>query len=182
MPYFPPAPASTPAFTTGDVKPTYKTAADPGFVMLNDGTIGDASSGGTTRANADTVNLFELLWNNVSNANCPVSGGRGASAAADFAAHKTITLPRVLGRALSSAGAGSGLTSRALGDFPGAETQTLGIANIPSIFAKSAGVVSTASFSAGSDSNLEFTNPGGGSSTAFSIMQPAQCCNWMIAL
>jgi microcystin-dependent protein len=112
-------------FTTGDRKETYKTTADVGWVMMNDGTIGDASSGGTTRANADTVNLFTLLWNNVSNANCPVSGGRGGSAAADFAAHKTINLPLVLGRASASAGAGSGLTSRALADIVGAETVTL---------------------------------------------------------
>ena len=49
------------SFTTGDVKTTLKTTADAGWVMMNDGTIGDASSGGTTRANADTQALFGLL-------------------------------------------------------------------------------------------------------------------------
>ncbi len=80
------------AFSTGDVKLTVKTAADAGWVMMNDGTIGSAGSGATTRANADCQNLFELLWNNVSNTNCPVSGGRGASAAVDWSANKTIAL------------------------------------------------------------------------------------------
>ncbi len=108
-------------WSTGDLKPTLKTAADPGWVMMNDGSIGSASSGATTRANADTQALYTLLWNNVSNTWAPVNGGRGASASADFAANKRMTLPKALGRALASAGAGSGLTSRALGETLGSE-------------------------------------------------------------
>jgi microcystin-dependent protein len=108
-------------FTTGDVKVTVKTVADTGWVLMDDKTIGDASSGATGRANADTVNLFTLLWNNTADADCPVSTGRGASAAADFAAHKTIALPKTLGRVLATYGAGSGLTSRALGSKLGEE-------------------------------------------------------------
>lgn len=125
-------PATGSPFTTGDVKASFKTNADSGWVMMNDGTIGDASSGATTRANADTQPLFALLWTNISNANCPVAGGRGASAAADFAAHKTIALPKALGRALASAGAGAALTARNLGDTVGEETHTLSIAEMPS--------------------------------------------------
>ena len=102
------------AFTTGDVKLTIKTTADTGWVLMDDKTIGDASSGATGRANSDTSDLFTLLWTNTADAQCAVSGGRGASAAADYAAHKTIALPKVLGRALAVYGAGSGLTSRAL--------------------------------------------------------------------
>ena len=48
------------AFTTGDVKITLKNVADSGWVIMNDGNIGDASSSATTRANADTQNLFTL--------------------------------------------------------------------------------------------------------------------------
>lgn len=120
------------AFTTGDVKITIKTVADAGWVMMNDGTIGSATSGGTTRANADCQALFELLWSNVSNSYCPVSGGRGASAAADWSANKTIQLPLALGRALAVAGAGSGLTSYALGQTTGENTHTLTQAEMPS--------------------------------------------------
>lgn len=117
-------------WSTGDVKMTLKTVADTGWVMMNDGAIGDASSGGTTRANADTSALFTLLWNNTANAQCPVSTGRGANAAADFAAHKTITLPLALGRALAVSGAGSGLTSRVLGFTVGEETHQLTVAEL----------------------------------------------------
>lgn len=108
-------------FTTGDVKVTLKTVADAGWVMMDDGTIGSSSSGATTRANADTQPLFELLWNNTADGNCAVSGGRGASASADFSANKTIALPKTLGRALANSGAGAGLTSRALALAMGAE-------------------------------------------------------------
>jgi microcystin-dependent protein len=118
-------------FTTGDGKLTMKSVADTGWVMMNDGTIGDASSGGTTRANADCSALFSLLWNNVSNTYAPVSGGRGGSAAADFAAHKTIALAKQLGRAITIAGAGSGLTARALGETYGVETVQLSEAQLP---------------------------------------------------
>lgn len=121
------------AFTTGDIKATFKTTADSTWVMMNDGTIGDGSSGATTRANADTSDLFTLLWTNISNTYAAVSGGRGASAAADFAAHKTIALPKALGRAMFASGAGSGLTSRSLGQTGGAETVTLSSGNIPSL-------------------------------------------------
>lgn len=119
------------AFSTGDVKGTFKTTADSTWVLMNDGTIGDASSAATTRANADCEDLFKLLWDNISDTYCPVSGGRGASSSIDWAAHKRIALPKVLGRVLGSAGAGSGLTSRALGQTAGAETVTLVEANLP---------------------------------------------------
>jgi microcystin-dependent protein len=112
-------------FSTGDAKLTLKNVADPGWVMANDGTIGDATSGATTRANADCGPLFTLLWTNINNANAPVTpGGRGADAAADFAAHKKIGLTKMLGRALAIAGSGVGLTARVLGSIAGAETYT----------------------------------------------------------
>jgi microcystin-dependent protein len=116
---------NTARFTTGDVKLTIKNVADPGWVLMNDGTIGNAASGATTRANADTEALFTLLWNNTTDANCPVSGGRGASAAADFAANKTIALPKALGRALAVYGSGAGLTSRSLAQALGSEDAVL---------------------------------------------------------
>jgi hypothetical protein len=108
-------------WTTGDVKITLKTTADSGWVFFDDGTIGSASSSATNRANADTEALFTLLWNNTTNANCAVSSGRGVSAASDFAANKTIALPKVLGRALAIAGTGSGLSTRELATALGAE-------------------------------------------------------------
>jgi len=110
---------------TGDAKFTLKTTADTGWVLMDDGTIGSAASGATNRANADTEDLYTLLWDNISDTYASVSGGRGASAAADFAADKSISLNKVLGRSLGVAGAGSGLTSRALGEIVGEETHQL---------------------------------------------------------
>lgn len=69
--------------------------APAGFVLASGRTIGDALSGATERANADCQNLFTVLWANNS---LTVSGGRGASAALDWAANKTITLPDKRGR------------------------------------------------------------------------------------
>ena len=120
-------------FTTGDVKLTLKTAADTGWVLMDDKTIGDASSAATGRANADTEALFTLLWNNTADADCAVSTGRGASAAADFAAHKTIVLPKTLGRALAVYGSGSGLTTRALAAATGAETHQIAQNELPNV-------------------------------------------------
>jgi hypothetical protein len=62
----------------------------PGFVRDNARTIGSATSGATERANADCQALFEWYWNNLGNDRCPVSGGRGASALADWSANKQI--------------------------------------------------------------------------------------------
>ena len=69
------------------------TTAPAGWVRCNGRTIGSASSGATERANADAEDLFLFLWTNFADAQCAVSSGRGASAAADWAANKTIALP-----------------------------------------------------------------------------------------
>jgi hypothetical protein len=111
--------------STGDFKFSFKSAADPGWVIANDGTIGDAASGASTRANADCQNLFTFLWNNFSNGFCPVTGGRGANALADWNAHKVIQTGFLAGRVLGVAGSGLFLTARSIADFAGTETVTL---------------------------------------------------------
>lgn len=68
-----------------------------GFVRANGRTIGSATSGATERANADTEDLFTFLWNKLGNSQAAVGGGRGASAAADWAANKAIALPDMRG-------------------------------------------------------------------------------------
>lgn len=70
--------------------------APSGYVKANGETIGSAASGATLRANADTVNLYTVLWNDFNNTELPIqtSGGapttRGVSAAADYAANKRL--------------------------------------------------------------------------------------------
>lgn len=82
---------------TGDILWNLRGGTRAGFVRMNGRTIGNASSGATERANADTEGLFTYLWNNLDNSVAPVIGGRGATAAADFAANKTITVPTMQG-------------------------------------------------------------------------------------
>jgi microcystin-dependent protein len=119
------------------------TTAPTGWVRMNGRTIGNASSSATERANADTSALFEFLWTNYSNSVCAVSTGRGATAAADYAANKTIALPSMRGRApfgLDDMGnsAASVLTSATItgpttnGASGGAEAVTLDSTQIPS--------------------------------------------------
>lgn len=117
---------------------------DSGFLWCDGRTIGNASSGATARANADTQELFVHLWNNFANAQAAVSGGRGASALADFNANKTIALPDVRGRVMAgkdnmggsaanrlTSGA-SGVAGNTIGATGGAETHTLTEAQLAS--------------------------------------------------
>lgn len=118
---------------TGDIRTSLNSFSPYGWVPANDGTIGSSASAATTRANTDTWQLYNLLWNAVSNTYAPVSGGRGANAYADFSANKTITLTQTLSRVIGSVGPGAGLTNWALGQTSGAESYstTLSIANMP---------------------------------------------------
>lgn len=118
-------------WTTGDAKATLKTAADTGWIMADDGTIGASGSAGTNRANDDCEALFKLLWNNIGDTYAPVGGGRGASAQEDWDAGKVIQVGTLLGRALGVAGAGSGLTARALGEVVGEEDHLLTLSEMP---------------------------------------------------
>jgi hypothetical protein len=86
--------------SVGDVKASVNPTPAPGWI-LGFGTIGSAASAATNRANADTVNLYTVLWNGWANTQAPVSGGRGASAAADFAANKTIAVPDLRGMVIA---------------------------------------------------------------------------------
>ena len=125
-------------WSTGDTKTTLKAVADLGWVMCNEGTIGDAASGATARANDDCQPLFALLYG-LAEAGLALFKADGTvttraaqgTAAAAWAAHCRINLPRVAGRSLSFAGAGSGLTTRVLGTFDGAEAVTVAVANMP---------------------------------------------------
>ncbi len=182
---------------TGDVKTSFSTFSPFGYVPMNDGSIGDAASGASTRANIDTWPLYSTLYINVSNTYAPVSGGRTApgntitAAYADWIANKTLTLPAMLGRALASAGAGSGLTSRALGETVGAETHTMSVGEMPShthtptagngnLVGVTAGGAGTVYNNGSIGTGCTLNNTGGGS--AFNIMDPTTFMNVFIKL
>lgn len=120
-------------FSTGDYKFTLKTAPDQGWVMADDGSIGSATSGATNRANADTYDLFTLLWNNPYCTLQTFSGGETEKTTAleDWRSNKRLLLPKLLGRVLGVAGSGQDLTKRDLGSYTGKESTTLTAANIP---------------------------------------------------
>lgn len=86
-------------YHTGQLVPSFSPVAPAGTVAMAGGTIGSAASGATTRANADTLALFTLLWDGTSNAVYPIQDStgapttRGVDAATDFADNKRFPLP-----------------------------------------------------------------------------------------
>jgi hypothetical protein len=122
----------------------------PAGWVLAWGTIGNASSNATNRANADTQALFVGLWNSSTNTALPLynsSGSpvsRGASALADWAANCSIALPDKRGRAsvgldnmggtaanrITNASVG-GNNSTTLAGAGGAQTHTLVTGELP---------------------------------------------------
>lgn len=164
-------------FRTGDIRTSLNAFSPFGWVPANDGTIGSASSGATTRANIDTWPLYSVLWNGVSNTYAPVSTGRGATALADFTANKTITLTKTLSRFIGEAGAGSGLSTYTLGQTAGAESQSTTLVeanlpphthayNFPLVVAAGTGAGTNINAGTGSANN---TGPGNGTSTPFNV-------------
>ena len=90
------------AVSTGTVAAFALFSPPTGWLKANGTTVGNAASG-ATRANADTAALFAALWD-VAALAILTSGGsgstRGASAAADYAANKRLTLPDLRGEFL----------------------------------------------------------------------------------
>lgn len=176
----PPSVDATTLIQTGMILPMYGVGPLTGFVRANARTIGNASSGATERANADTANLFAFLYQQ--DANLTVSGGRGASAAADYAANKTILLPDWRGRALAglddmgntSAARMSpalGVSSTTLGGSGGAPNATLSQGHLPattySLNSGSVSVASTRSDIVVNTNGTFQTSPQGGPTTSF---------------
>lgn len=131
---------STQVFFPGMMMDYAGATAPTGWLFANGMTIGSASSGANGRQNADCQYLFIQLWNAFPNDILAVSGGRGASAAADWAANKTIQLPDargrvVVGRDTMGYTAASRLTVQAspdqIGANGGVESQTLTADNVP---------------------------------------------------
>jgi hypothetical protein len=109
-------------FDIHPVQMTFATTSPAGWVFLKGGTIGNAASGGSVLADSSAELLFTHLWNNLANSEAAVSGGRGVSAAADFASGKTLTLPNMTQRVPFGLGASG--TGAVLGGVGGALDHT----------------------------------------------------------
>jgi hypothetical protein len=164
-------------FKTRDVKIRFDDQPLQGYVRLNGRTIGSASSGATERANADTQSLFEELW---SFANVSVVGGKGASAAADFAANKQLTLPDARGRGLfgtddMGAGASGRISTGNLGSNPaivgasgGLQSQIITVSNLPS-YVLNSGSISVSVSGTTSAENTNHTHAFSGTTSSESV-------------
>jgi hypothetical protein len=137
---------------TGNMILRYGVGVIAGYVRLNGLTIGSATSGATERANLDCQNLFQYLYG--ADPNLVVSGGRGVSAAADWAANKTIATPDWRGYAFSClddmgnspagrlSAAFFGSSPIILGAVGGGESFPLTAAQIPTITANGNNTIS----------------------------------------
>jgi len=162
---------------TGALWNFYGSGTRSGWGRPNGRTIGSATSGATERANADCQALFQYLW--AADSTLTVSGGRGASANADWVANKTIALPDFRGRAMVAlADMGntansyySGVTFQSgdattLGSLVGAARRTIAQANLPNVsptFSGSSGSLSVTSTVAniGRGSSADISTGGG---------------------
>lgn len=108
---------------TGTIKYGYTSTAPTGWIILEDTTIGNASSGAETRANADCENLFTLIWNRTAEGYCRIfdsSGNqvsKGASASADWSANRRIETPKIIDRFLIPSNANSTITQSFTTDY-----------------------------------------------------------------
>lgn len=184
---------------TGQVSTTLRGAADLGWVLMNDGTIGNASSNATTRANIDTFPLFNLIWLAVSNTYAPMfnSSGtpvaRGANPVVDFIANNQLSLPKSLGRALSNAGMASsgGSTAWSVGQFAGEDLHVLTVGELAAhahtplsgsgfeVVVASGG---SAQVSAGTTIQSQAQTNNTGLSQGHNTIQPTQYTNFQIKL
>lgn len=139
----PPEPVEATALArTGDIKARYGVGTIEGWLPMNGLTMGSAISG-SNYADDNYEALFTYLW--TTDTTLVVVGGRGANAAADWAANKRLTLPDFRGRGMfglddmgnSAAGVISGLTT--LGEVMSNTGFTLAAANIPQLTTSSNG-------------------------------------------
>lgn len=162
----------TSIMATGDLKARYGTGPLSGFVRANGLTIGNASSGASERANADTQALFVYLCG--TDLNLVMTPARSGNCLSDFNANKQLATPDWRGRALaflddmgnSAAGrltAGFfGATPTVLGAGGGQQTETLVPANVPSITSTGSNLISVSPNGVGANNfNMPYLTGGG---------------------
>lgn len=118
--------------------------APTGFVFLNGTSIGSATSGASQRANADTQNLYTLLWQ----LGFTPTGGRGVNAGTDWTANKPMPVPDHRGRVMATLDNNGGITSAAVLSASGiASTTRAAVGGAPTDPAQTVGVSVSGSIS-----------------------------------
>lgn len=147
---------------TGDVRVSLNSFYPYGYVPMSGGTIGDASSNATARANIDSWPLFNLLWQSFNKytsgttnllAQMVTSAGSnvayGSTAIADWTANNAITLTKSMGQVI-------------LGTVP--QAAQISSYSVPFTASNSSGLLITASENAVNFFNgmpISFINSGG---------------------
>lgn len=182
---------------TGAAFPYVGASAPMGYVLASGKTIGSGASAATERANDDTEALFTILWDGWSDNEAPVTGGRGASAAADWAADKVIAVPDLRGATpvgldnIGGSAAGritnastNGANAVVMGGRIGDETHTLTVNEIPSHVHD----MGRQNVSGGTDvgrvtgSGTDVSTSSAGGDQPHSNTQPGVCMNMIIKL
>lgn len=120
-------------FSTGDLKPTYATNPETGWLLMDDGTIGSAVSGASHASN-ELKDLFFLWWNLPVTEVYTVTGAtseKASTATIDWNANKRLTMPPIVGRVIGAAGNSSNLTPRFSGDIVGEEQHEISATEMP---------------------------------------------------
>ncbi len=182
----------------GVAKEYYGTILPARHLWVNGCTIGDTDSRATGRANADTIDLYKVLWDaaNVTGSQIQLYDSvgtattKGASVMVDFAAHKRLSLPDKRGRVGvgldnmggTSANVVTNVSVDILGGIGGEERHTMTINELAQhnhYFAWGFGTGSSGQAGVnGNTYNQTTTSTGGGQ--AFNIMQPWVACNYIM--
>jgi microcystin-dependent protein len=172
----------------GLMLPYLGTTAPTGWFLANGQTFGDASSG-ADHASADYEDLFTLLWTAFADAQLPIltsAGGastRGASAAADWGAHKRLTLPNLKGKVVVGFNA-SETEFDAMGETGGEKTHVLTDAEMPTHDHSYSVIQSGTGWVAGSGAQEHqeagATTGTAGSDAAHNNLQPYFATNYII--
>ena len=113
----------------GDIRTSFTSSPPPGWLAMNDTTLGNVGSAATNRS-AAYFQLYKTLWDGISqpsgNVYASVAPSLGSSAVADFLANKVMALPLSLARAMANIGGGA-----VLGQSSGSASVTLGVGNLP---------------------------------------------------
>jgi hypothetical protein len=161
---------------TGDIRQSMNNYSPFGWVPLNNGSIGSASSGATNRANSDTWPLYNLLYGAVNQAFVPVSGYTG-NAYTDFTANRAMTLTSALGNILMGVPAALTATYNHATTPSWNQTNYAGSSAVAGLFTLSGGGTNTILYP-GAPVVLSGTLPASGAFTAgtvyYAIPDPTQ--------